>query len=64
MILTIENSEVSSANNLVFNAESSYTFLIHIRNNNNLRIKPYGTPASTSGLKNLAIQYDCLFSVF
>ena len=40
MFLTIEKSEVLSANNLGFDATSSNKLLTYIRNNNNLRIEP------------------------
>ena len=48
MFLSIEKSEVLSANNLGFDAKSSDKLLIYIRINNALRTEPWRTPPSTS----------------
>ena len=45
--LTTEKSEVSSANNLGFDAKLSDKSLIEIKNNCGPRIEPWGTQAST-----------------
>ena len=47
MFLTKEKNEVSSVNNLGFDAKSD-KLSIYIKNNNDCRIEPLGAPASTS----------------